>query len=116
MRIAQEILAALPLTALMSAAALGASIIGTVTGPDGKPFMGAFVAAANTQNEITVTVLTDTKGDYHIRNLPAATYSVQVSSVGYKSDPRNGVALTQYPAALGTATRDFHHHPYEIAQ
>ena len=49
MRVAREILAALPLTVLASATALGASIVGTVTGPDGKPFMGAFVAAENPQ-------------------------------------------------------------------
>jgi len=76
------------------AAAFGASITGNVKGPDGKPFMGAFVAAENTLNKMTVTVLTDAKGGYHINNLPAATYSVQVSSVGYKSDPHDGVALT----------------------
>ena len=51
MRVAHEVLAALPLTALMSATALGASITGTVQGPDGKPFMGAFVVAENPQNE-----------------------------------------------------------------
>ena len=47
--VTREFLAALPLTVLASATALGASIIGTVTGPDGKPFMGAFVAAENPQ-------------------------------------------------------------------
>jgi hypothetical protein len=61
------------------------------------------VAAENTQNKMTVTVLTDAKGGYHINNLPAATYSVQVSSVGYKSDPHNGVALT----AAQSASVDF---------
>ena len=85
------------------AAAFGASITGNVKGPDGKPFMGAFVAAENTQNKMTVTVLTDAKGGYHINNLPAATYSVQVSSVGYKGDPHNGVALT----AAQNASVDF---------
>ena len=73
MRVAHEILVALPLAALMSAAAFGASIIGTLTGPDGKPFMGAFVAAENPQSRMTVNVLSDAYGHYHIDGLPAAT-------------------------------------------
>jgi hypothetical protein len=93
MRFVHHLIVSVTLAATL-AVAFGASITGNVKGPDGKPFMGAFVAAENTQNKITVTVLTDAKGDYHIKNLPAATYSMQVSSVGYKSDPRNGVALT----------------------
>ena len=93
MRVAHGMLAALPLTALMSATALGASIIGTVTGPDGKPFMGAFVAAENPQSRMTVNVLSDAQGRYHIDNLPAATYTVRVAAIGYKSEPRGSVAL-----------------------
>lgn len=83
--------------------AFAASITGSVKGTDGKPFMGAFVAAENTANKMTVTVLSDAQGRYHINNLPAATYSVQVSSVGYKADPRNAVQLT----GDGKASADF---------
>jgi Carboxypeptidase regulatory-like domain len=93
MRIAHEILAALPLTALVSAAALGASITGTVTGPDGKPFMGTFVAAENPQSQMTVNVLSDAQGHYRITNLPGATYTVCIEVIGYTSEPRGGVAL-----------------------
>ena len=53
--------------------------------------MGIFVVAENSQNKMTVTVLSDAQGRYHINNLPAATYSVQTSAVGYRSDPRSGV-------------------------
>src|SRR5258708_2537076 len=76
MPIAHEILAALPLTALMSATALGASITGTISGPDGGPFMGAIVAAENPQSRMTVNVLSDVQGRYRISNLPGATYTV----------------------------------------
>src|SRR5260221_14261184 len=93
MPIAHEILAALPLTALMSAAALGASITGTVTGPDGKPFMGAFVAAENPQSRMTVNVLSDAQGRYRITNLLGATYMVRIKAIGYTSEPRGSVAL-----------------------
>ncbi len=103
MRVAHGILAALPLTALMSATALGASIIGTVTGPDGKPFMGAFVAAENPQSRMTVNVLSDAQGRYHIDNLAGATYTVRVAAIGYASEPRGSVAL----AADAKASLDF---------
>ena len=56
--------------------------------------MGIFVVAENSQNKMTVTVLSDAQGRYHINNLPAATYSVQISAVGFKSDPHNNVQLT----------------------
>ncbi len=103
MRIAHEILAALSLMALMSAAALGASITGTVTGPDGKPFMGAFVAAENPQSRMTVNVLSDAQGRYRITNLPDATYTVRIEAIGYTSEPRGSVAL----AVDATASLDF---------
>ena len=56
--------------------------------------MGVFVVAENAQSKMTVTVLSDAQGHYHISNLPAATYSVQISAVGYKRDPHNNVQLT----------------------
>src|SRR6516165_3196876 len=94
MRVAHEIPAALLLTALMNASALGASIVGTVTGPDSKPFMGAFVAAENPQRRMTVNVLSDAQGRYHIDNLPAATYTLRIEAIGYASAPRESIALT----------------------
>jgi Carboxypeptidase regulatory-like domain len=99
MRVAGEILAALSLTALTSATALGASIVGTVTGPDGKPFMGPFVAAENPQSRMTVNVLSGAHGRYHIDNLPAATYTVSISAIGYASEPRGSLALAADMAA-----------------
>ena len=51
--------------ALLLIAALpgfAASITGNVKGPDGKPLMGIFVVAENSQNKMTVTVLSDSNG------------------------------------------------------
>ena len=87
-------LVSLALTASLASTAFAASITGNVKGPDGKPIMGIFVVAENSKNKMTVTVLSDAKGRYHINNLPAATYSVQISAVGYKSDPHDNVQLT----------------------
>jgi virginiamycin B lyase len=103
MRVAHAILAALSLTALTSASALGASIIGTVTGPDGKPFMGAFVAAENPRSRMTVNVLSDGQGRYRIDDLPGATYTVRIQAIGYAGEPRGNVGL----AADATAALDF---------
>ena len=84
----------LVLTASAASTAFAASIAGNVKGPDGKPFMGAFVVAENAQNKMTVSVLSDAQGRYHIANLPAATYTVQITAIGYKSDPHADVQLT----------------------
>jgi virginiamycin B lyase len=89
-----EKLVFLALTVGLSTTAFGATITGSVTGPDGKPFMGAFVVAENAQNKMTVNVLSDEQGHYHINNLPAAAYTLKITAIGYKSDPRAGVQLT----------------------
>src|SRR5579864_5454001 len=92
MRLANQVLGSF---AFMTALPIfAATITGTVKGPDGKPFMGAFAIAENTQNKMTVNVLSDAQGRYHIANLPAATYVVRIRAIGYKSDPRAGVQLT----------------------
>jgi virginiamycin B lyase len=94
MRLADKFVASLTLAfALASTTALAGTITGTVTGPDGKPFMGAFVIAEDTQNKMTVNVLSNEQGRYSIGNLPAATYTVQIKAVGYKTDPHADVKL-----------------------
>ena len=93
MRLLDKVLVSLTLISLASSA-FAATITGNVQGPDGKPFMGAFVVAENTQNKMTVSVLSNAQGRYHIGNLPAATYKVQITAIGYASDPRTDVRLT----------------------
>jgi Carboxypeptidase regulatory-like domain len=94
MGLAIRVLVSLTLTMSPAATALAATITGNVQGPDGKPFMGAFVVAENAQNKMTVSVLSNAQGRYHIANLPAATYTVQISAVGYKGDPRADLRLS----------------------
>lgn len=94
MRLANKLPVFLTLTVSMAPSIFGATITGNVKGPDGKPFMAAFVIAENTQNKMTVNVLSDAQGRYHINNLPAATYVIRTRAIGYKSDPRNAVQLT----------------------
>jgi virginiamycin B lyase len=70
-----------------------AMISGTVAGPDGKAFRGAFVQARNLKTRITVSVLSDRAGVYRIDNLPAGDYRVTLRAIGYKADPLSGVTL-----------------------
>ena len=79
MGLAGRVLVSLTLTVCLAATAFAATITGNVQGPDGKPLMGAFVVAENAQNKMTVSVLSNAQGRYHIGNLPAATYTVRIT-------------------------------------
>jgi hypothetical protein len=70
-----------------------ATITGTVTGPDGAPFRGAFVQARHAGLKMTVSVLSDNQGRYVVENLPAGDYRIGVRTVGYKADIKAGVKL-----------------------
>jgi virginiamycin B lyase len=94
MGLAGRVLVSLALTMSLASTAFAATITGTVQGPDGEPLMGAFVVAENAQNKMTVSVLSNAQGRYHIANLPAATYTVRISAVGYKGDPRPDLRLS----------------------
>src|SRR6202165_3921127 len=77
--------------------AYGATVTGTVKGPDGASFRGAFVQAQNSGTIIMVSVLTDKDGRYRIENLPAGQYQLQVKAVGYRAVPCPGVSLAAGP-------------------
>ena len=80
-----------------------ATVTGTVKGPDGMPFKGAFVEAQNSATKITVNVLSAPDGRYRIDNLPAGEYELRIRAIGYKADPQMGVKLT----ASQKASADF---------
>ena len=77
------------------------TITGTVLGPDGEPYRGAFISAQNLKTKISTMVLSQKDGRYHIDNLPVGAYDVQAKATGYKSDPHTGLSVTaqQNPAA-----------------
>jgi len=66
-------LGTISLLALAISTADAATITGTVKGPDGQPFRGAFVQARNAKTKITVNVLSDNQGRYRPRTWPRAT-------------------------------------------
>ncbi len=71
----------------------GATISGTVKGPDG-PLKGVFVQAQDTKTHITTIVMSDNRGRYRMEKLSAGEFRVQVRATGYSADPRGGVNLT----------------------
>ena len=82
------------LSASLVFGASGGVVSGTVKGLDGAPFKGAFVRARNAETKITTSVVSNTRGLYRIQDLAPGEYTVRVEAVGYKSDPRTGVNVT----------------------
>ena len=68
-------------------AAPGGTLSGTIKGPDGAPFRAAFIRARNVNTKMTMMVLSDKNGQYFTDKLPAGTYEVWATAIGYKSDP-----------------------------
>src|SRR6202158_6415656 len=93
-KLVPKILTLISAMIFLAAFARGATITGTVKGPDGAPFKGAFVQAQNTKTKITVNVLSHKDGGYRVEDLPAGEYVLRIRAVGYQADPRTGVALT----------------------
>jgi hypothetical protein len=94
MRYASKALVVISLTGLFVTIASAATVTGTVKGPDGAPFKGAFVQAQSTSLNMMMSVLSDKQGHYKLENLPASEYQIQIRAVGYKADPRPAVNLT----------------------
>jgi len=72
----------------------GGEISGTVKGEDGSPFRAAFVRAQNVKTKMLMMVLTDTQGQYRTDSLPAGTYEVWATSIGYRGDPSRRTGMT----------------------
>jgi hypothetical protein len=94
MRLQLNLLTRISLMVFLGSVCHGATITGTVKGPDGAHFKGAFVQARNTNTKISVYVLSDKDGLYRAQDLPAGEYEVQIKAVGYTSRPRTRLSLT----------------------
>src|ERR1700719_2966488 len=93
MRSQTKFLALVGLALYLAASCYGATLSGTVKGPDGAPVEGAFVQAQNTKTKISIFVLSDHEGHYRVEKLPEGEYRVQVKATGFRVDPKGGVAL-----------------------
>ena len=87
MKLMRAALAFASVLAISGSAAMAATVSGTVKGPDGTVFKGAFVEAQNTQNRVTYNTLSHADGAYKLLNLPAGTYNVAMRAAGYKWNP-----------------------------
>jgi virginiamycin B lyase len=95
----RKILGLVSAVALFASFAYGATITGSVKGPDGAPFKGAFVQAQNTKTRITVNVLSQKDGRYRFDDLAGGDYELRIRAIGYNADPRTGVTLAANQAA-----------------
>jgi virginiamycin B lyase len=86
-------LALLVLAVLLGGTSYCATITGTVKGPDGALFQGAFVEARNMKTKVTFIVLSNDHGVYRVDNLTAGDFYVQIKAVGYRVDPRSVMNL-----------------------
>src|ERR1700731_3635509 len=102
MRYHKKLLALISLV-LLAPSGHAATLTGTVKGPDGAPFEGAFVQAQNTKTRMWFIVLTDSQGRYRVEKVPAGEYNISTKTTGFRSDPRPGVTL----AADQDASFDF---------
>ena len=82
------------LIACSTSASYGATISGTVKGPDGAALEGVFVQAQNKKTNMTFMVLSDSQGHYRLEKLPAGDYKLSTKVTGYRGDPLTGVKLT----------------------
>src|ERR1700720_3628777 len=94
MRFQTRFLALVSLALFLAVSCYGATVSGTVKGPDGAPVEGAFVQAQNSKTKISIFVLSDHEGHYRVEKLPTGEYRVQVKASGMRADPKGGVALT----------------------
>src|SRR5712664_3039304 len=94
MRAAGKSAALVALVLSLASVAYTATISGTVKGPDGRPFKGAFVEAQDMDSRIATNVLSDKDGRYRIENLPEGQYQLLVRAVGHRYEPRTGIQLT----------------------
>ncbi|MFC7370130.1 carboxypeptidase regulatory-like domain-containing protein [Fictibacillus iocasae] len=65
---------------------LPASVSGTVTNEAGVPISGATIQILDEDGNLIGTATSDSNGDYTIPNLPAGSFTVFVSAVGFQNE------------------------------
>ncbi|HEX3559993.1 MAG TPA: carboxypeptidase regulatory-like domain-containing protein [Pyrinomonadaceae bacterium] len=88
--------ALLLLPAVRSSAAAGGTVSGTVTDPKGAVVVGATVNVTDAAGkQAHAPVQTDAQGRYKIEGLPAGTYTVVVTSKGFKEARREQLGVEE---------------------
>lgn len=78
----------------------GGTITGHVRGPGGVSVPGATVQLFNPQTGERKETWTDESGDYKFAGLPAGTYKLEVSLLGFRTNIREPI-----PVTVGTALK-----------
>jgi hypothetical protein len=99
--------AALSLILLWCATAMGqvqkGSISGTAADTQGAVIKGAQVKATHTSTGVVSTTTSDDAGLFRFNLIPVGTYTVEVSSQGFKTAVQNGILVTaSQDTGLGT--------------
>ena len=71
----------------------GATLGGTVKGPEGAPLEGVFVQAQNKKVNTTFMALSDSQGHYRLDKLPAGNYQLSTKITGYAGGPASEMKL-----------------------
>src|SRR2546429_5048847 len=88
-----SLLLALSLTVRLDGQVAGATISGTVTDASGAAIPGAVVSVKNNATGDTRQFITDTAGLYAAPNLPAGTYEILQTAIGFSTAGHRNVAL-----------------------
>jgi Carboxypeptidase regulatory-like domain/TonB dependent receptor-like, beta-barrel len=70
------------------------TILGAVRDASGAGIPGVSVVVKNTETGVARSATTDSEGAYEVLSLPAGSYQVQASLQGFKTELRQGIALT----------------------
>jgi hypothetical protein len=77
-----------------SAQVLYGSVVGTVEDPSGAVVPGATLSLTNVATGNVRTITADEQGRYTAVNMPAGTYTIQVTAPGFRTMTRTGVEVT----------------------
>jgi hypothetical protein len=87
------LLSSVALTAPSAAQENRATIVGTVTDPQGNALPNATIKATNTETNTTTATTSNESGLYTLPFLPAGRYQITISANGLKTAVRDGVEL-----------------------
>jgi len=79
---------------VLSSVSYGATLTGTVKGPDETALAGVFVQAQNQKINMTFMALSDSQGHCRLEKLPPGNYNLSTNIAGYRGESRTGVTLT----------------------
>ena len=84
------------LTLVRFAGAQGVSgrVVGTVVDSSGAAIANATVTVTNQDTGITLSIVTDSRGDFQANNLPPGNYQVQVAAAGMQTVISKGIVVT----------------------